>query len=80
MKHLARVFLLALFMPCISFAQQPIPAPPASIAIHAGKVLDVRTGKYAANQIIWVEGERIKAIGNAADIEKQPPDRALNSS
>lgn len=73
MKRLARVFLLALFMPCISFAQQANPASPASVAIHAGRVLDVRTGKYAANQIVWVEGERIKAIGNAADIEKQLP-------
>jgi imidazolonepropionase-like amidohydrolase len=73
MKRLVWFFLLALFMPGISLAQQSATAPAASVAIHAGKVLDVRTGKYAANQIIWVEGERIKAIGNAADIEKQLP-------
>jgi imidazolonepropionase-like amidohydrolase len=73
MKSLFLLFLLALCMPIISRAQQTTAAPPADIAIRAGKVLDVRTGKYAANQIIWVHGERIKAIGNAADIEKQLP-------
>jgi imidazolonepropionase-like amidohydrolase len=73
MKRLFRLFLLVCFVPGILFAQQSTSAPPANVAIRAGKVLDVRTGKYAANQIIWVEGERIKAIGNAADIEKQLP-------
>ena len=46
---------------------------PASIAIRAGKVLDVRTGNYAVDQIIWIEGDRIKAIGNASDISSKLP-------
>src|SRR5215469_5591563 len=45
----------------------------AQLAIRAGKVLDVRTGKYLADQVIWVEGDRIKAIGSAADVQKQIP-------
>src|ERR1700676_2281093 len=73
MNRLLWLFLLMLCIPGFSRAQQTIPAPPADVAIRAGKVLDVRTGKYAANQIIWVQGQRIKAIGNAADIEKQLP-------
>lgn len=47
--------------------------PPATVAIHAGKVLDVRTGNYASDQIIWIEGDRIKAIGNASDLTKKLP-------
>jgi imidazolonepropionase-like amidohydrolase len=47
--------------------------PPAEIAIHAGKVLDVRTGNYANDQIIWIEGDRIKAIGSASDIASKIP-------
>jgi hypothetical protein len=41
--------------------------PPGSrlVAIRAGKVLDVRTGNYGSDQIIWIDGEKIKAIGNA---------------
>ena len=42
-------------------------------AVKAGRVLDVRTGKYASNQIIWIEGERIKEIGDAAALEAKLP-------
>jgi imidazolonepropionase-like amidohydrolase len=54
-------------------AQTPRTTAPAEIVIHAGKVLDVRTGNYLTDQIIWVEGDRIKAIGKAADISSQVP-------
>ncbi len=40
-----------------------IAAQPGVIAIKAGKVVDPETGKTAANQIILVEGKRIKEIG-----------------
>jgi imidazolonepropionase-like amidohydrolase len=73
MKRWLSLFLLVLCAFVISQAQQSNPAPAANIAIRAGKVLDVRTGNYAANQIIWIQGDRIKAIGGAADIEKQLP-------
>jgi imidazolonepropionase-like amidohydrolase len=73
MNRLFWLSLLALVTPGIFRAQQSTPAPPADVATRAGKILDVRTGKYAANQILWVQGERIKAIGNAAEIQKQLP-------
>jgi imidazolonepropionase-like amidohydrolase len=56
-----------------SAAQSKPPAAPVEIAIHAGKVLDVRTGNTAADQIIWIEGDRIKAVGAAADISAKIP-------
>src|SRR5271155_3863076 len=43
------------------------------VAVKAGRLLDVRTGKYAANQIIWIEGERIKEIGDAGALESRLP-------
>jgi imidazolonepropionase-like amidohydrolase len=54
-------------------AQTPKVSAPAEIAVHAGKVLDVRTGNYLADQIIWIEGDRIKAIGKAAEISSELP-------
>jgi imidazolonepropionase-like amidohydrolase len=54
-------------------AQETKSAAPAVVAIRAGKILDVRTGNYLTDQIIWIEGDRIKAIGKAADIQKQLP-------
>jgi imidazolonepropionase-like amidohydrolase len=54
-------------------AQQPMNAPTADVAVKAGKVLDVRTGTYLTNQIIWIEGGKIKSIGSAAEISAQLP-------
>jgi imidazolonepropionase-like amidohydrolase len=54
-------------------AQTTKTTAPAEIVIHAGKVLDVRTGNYLMDQIIWIEGDRIQAIGKAADISIQVP-------
>src|SRR5580700_1375556 len=54
-------------------AQTPKVSAPAEIAVHAGKVLDVRTGNYLTDQIIWIEGDRIKAIGKAAEISSELP-------
>jgi imidazolonepropionase-like amidohydrolase len=46
---------------------------PVNVALKAGRVLDVKTGRYVTQQIIWIEDGKIKAIGNAADLEKQLP-------
>lgn len=50
--------------------QPAVPAaPPATIiAIKAGRLIDPATGTAATNQIILVEGDRIKAIGPAVTI------------
>jgi imidazolonepropionase-like amidohydrolase len=39
------------------------------IAIRAARFLDVTTGRYEPNQVLIIEGDRVKAIGNSA-----PPD------
>jgi imidazolonepropionase-like amidohydrolase len=73
MKRLGSLLLLCLLSGGLSKAQAPKSTVPAEIVIHAGKVLDVRTGNYLTDQIIWIEGDRIKAIGRAADISSQVP-------
>src|SRR5262245_56008179 len=42
---------------------QPPAGPQKVTAIRAGRVIDPETGNAAANQIILVEGERIRDIG-----------------
>ena len=76
MKRSAILFLLMLMGAGFCAAQDTKSAAPAAVAIRAGKILDVRTGNYLTDQIIWIEGDRIKAIGKAADIQKQLPDGA----
>jgi imidazolonepropionase-like amidohydrolase len=46
-------------------------AAPASVVIKAGKLLDVRKGSYVENAAVWIDGERIKQVGAAAEIEAQ---------
>ena len=52
-----------------SSAQTSSPAPsptPEPVAIKAGRLLDVKTGKIANNVFISIENHRIKSVGNEA--------------
>jgi imidazolonepropionase-like amidohydrolase len=42
------------------------PKPPVRVAIHAGRLLDPRTGNYATNVFILIENDRIVSVGSAA--------------
>jgi imidazolonepropionase-like amidohydrolase len=48
-----------------SFAQTDAKAAPKVTVIHAGRLLDVKTGKIATNQAITIEGDKIVSIGPA---------------
>lgn len=56
----------------VSPAQTKPPAPKV-ILIKAGRLIDVRGGRALENQGILVEGERIKAVGPLAEIQKDTP-------
>ena len=73
MRGWGSLLLLCSFVAGVCGAQTTKATAPTEIVIHAGKVLDVRTGNYLADQIIWIEGERIKAIGKSAEISSQIP-------
>ncbi len=46
---------------------------PAVTLIKAGRLIDVRGGRTLENQAILVEGERIKAVGPLAEIQRAAP-------
>lgn len=72
-----RVPALVLFLTLwpITAASQSPPAA-RSIFIEVGKVLDVAKGSYIDNAGIWIEGERIKEIGRAPDVQSHVPKNA----
>jgi len=80
MRHFAiTILIFAVAQLCAAQTKAPAAisaSTPVEIAIRAGKVLDVRTGKYAADQIIWIEGDRIKAVGSAIDMSSKIPQGA----
>src|SRR5882757_10808905 len=56
------LFLIALLFACTSFAQQP--TQPQHIVIHAGHMLDVKSGKMLDNVTVLIEGDKISAINS----------------
>ena len=55
--------LLFAFFISNNFAQTPAPK---EIAVHAGRLIDVRTGQVTQDAYIVVKGERIESIGTSA--------------
>jgi len=72
-----KIFLLALksLLICCSVSAQARPdaKPSTDVLIKAGRFLDVRTGNYVEAAGILIEGDRIKQIGQAIDIEAHTP-------
>ncbi len=64
MKIILRLFSTCTLLACCAFAQSSASAPPRTV-IHAGNVLDVRTGKLSPNQTIVVENGKIVSVGAA---------------
>jgi len=56
----------------LSATQLPI-TPPKPTLIKAGRILDVRTGKYFTGQGNLVEDARIKQVAAFADLQDQVP-------
>jgi imidazolonepropionase-like amidohydrolase len=74
--QLLATFLLfsAPFYAHSSFAQSSADTqPPVSIVVKAARVLDVRKGSYIENAAIWIDGERVKEVGRAADVQAHAP-------
>lgn len=66
--------LFIFFLPLSAIAQSASGSPPpASTVVKAARLLDIRKGVYIENAAIWIEGERIKEVGRAADVQKHVP-------
>jgi imidazolonepropionase-like amidohydrolase len=72
----AWLILTALIMPPLSAAQEAATQPAREQIIRAARVLDVRAGSYITRAAVWIEGERIKAVGLERDVVKQAPPSA----
>src|SRR2546421_2759443 len=46
------------------------------VLIHAGRLIDTRAGRVVDNQGVLIEGERIKMVGNWADVRGRAPSSA----
>ncbi|MGH9927924.1 MAG: amidohydrolase family protein [Pyrinomonadaceae bacterium] len=71
-RTLLALIVVAFQSQAIAVAQDKAPAPRV-VLIKAGRLLDVRAGRVLENQGILVEGQRIKAVGPLAEVEKTAP-------
>lgn len=68
------VFACALLVP-VAIAQTQTKAANSTV-VRSGRLLDVHRGSYIENAGIWVEGERIKAVGRFNDVLARAPKEA----
>src|ERR1035441_8366507 len=59
--------IFSLFCINVCWAQQTAPAP-KTVVIHAGHLLDVKTGKTLANQTIVIQGDKIARVGSDTQV------------
>ncbi len=72
MKKLLSMFVLVFsFVSTITIAQ--VKSADTAVIIKAGRLIDVRAGRVLENQGILVSGERIKAVGPFAAVQKSAP-------
>jgi len=71
------VALAILSLHCTSLGQSTSgPQGPSATVVKAAKLLDVRKGSYIDNAAIWIEGERIKEVGNVSEVQSHAPKNA----
>ena len=62
---LGRYFFILIFLLfCINFCWAQAAPPAKTVVIRAGHLLDVKTGKTLANQVILIQGDKIVSVGS----------------
>jgi imidazolonepropionase-like amidohydrolase len=70
MKLLKLLLLIPVF-PCLAFTQQPVSASePVITVVHAGHLLDVKTGKMLDNATVTIKGDRIASVSSGEPAPK----------
>lgn len=71
-KILLGIIVGSFLLQGMGLTQSRAQAPKATL-IKAGRLIDVRAGRILENQGILIEGERIKAVGPLAEIQRGAP-------
>ncbi len=85
MKEISRciflkLILLSFVLSVFATAQEPATKTPGRLVVHAGKLLDVRSGKTLTDQAIVIEGRKIVSVGPMAQASRSAGDRLIDLS
>jgi imidazolonepropionase-like amidohydrolase len=73
-RNLRSAIFVSLILALVSSTSaQPSADPAAPVMVKAGRILNVKTGRYLEGQSVLVGGGRIDAIGTAEALQKQAP-------
>lgn len=69
MKFLNLSLLIPAFV-CLAFSQQPAghPPEPPTTFVHAGHLLDVKSGKILDNVVVTIKGDRIAGVSTSGQV------------
>ncbi len=77
MQGLSAVLLTLILLPALAPAQS---AAKEIVLIKAGRLVDVRSGRVLAEQVILIEGDRILQVGPSRSIKVPPGARVIDLS
>jgi imidazolonepropionase-like amidohydrolase len=77
-RVLTTLVLFSGLLSCISTAQETSDHRPNRIIIHAGKLLEVKTGKTLSDQGVVIEGDKIVSVGPMAQVQRSTGDRLID--
>lgn len=75
MRHLKPLVLFPLLLLAfaLQLARAEEPAGAAAVVVQAGRLLDVRSGNYLADQLILIVAGKIREVGNSRDLRPHVP-------
>jgi imidazolonepropionase-like amidohydrolase len=59
---------IVLILSIEAVSAEPADPPPLRVMVLAGQILDVRSGRYLRDAAVYIEGDRIAAVGPAATV------------
>ncbi len=76
-RNFLAIILASLFVSALASAQEP---SSGRVMVHAGKLLDVRSGKTLTDQAIVIEGGKIVSVGPFSQAKRVSGDRLIDLS
>jgi len=75
LRHLKPLVLFPLLLLAfaLQLARAEEPAGAAAVVVQAGRLLDVRSGNYLADQLILIVAGKIREVGNSRDLRPHVP-------
>jgi imidazolonepropionase-like amidohydrolase len=72
------IIVLSFALSTLGFAQEPDSQASQRVIVHAGKLLDVRSGKTYTDQAIVIEAGKIASVGSMAQANHSSSDRVID--